>query len=276
MYTKKFSEISKKDINLVGGKGASLGELIKIGVRVPPGFVITTDFDPGKLENEKNRILEVFDQLHLKYVAVRSSATVEDGVDNSFAGQFETFLGINRENLIVKIKECFDSVNSLRVQVYSKSRGIDLNRVKVAVVIQEMLDSEVSGVCFTANPITGDKNQIMIEAGFGLGEAIVSGVITPDNYLVNKKTLDILEKDISRQEKMITWDSFAGTREIVTKEGWEEKQKLPDEFIEDLSRIALKIEEHYQKPVDIEWALAGEALEGSAIYILQSRPITTL
>lgn len=244
------------DVALVGGKGASLGELMSIGVKVPPGFVLTTEFDQKKLDEGKEQILKAFDELGLDHVAVRSSATAEDGLDNSFAGQFDTFLGVDRDNLIEKIKECFKSLNSPRIKAYCESKSMDPNEIKMAVVVQEMLDSEVSGVCFTANPVTRDTNQIMIEAGIGLGEAVVSGTITPDNYLVDKKTLEIIDKTISNQKDM----GDIG-----------KKQKLSDDLIQELSKQSISIEKHYQKPMDLEWAV-----EKNNLYILQARPITTL
>lgn len=133
-----------------------------------------------------------------------------------------------------------------------------------------MIQSEVSGICFTVHPVTKDKNQMVIEAGWGLGEAIVGGKITPDTYVIDKKSWTILDKNISGQEIMIVRNDN-GTKEAEVPKAKQAKQKLPDKQILKLAQICQKIEAHYKKPQDIEWAL-----EKGKFYITQSRPITTL
>jgi pyruvate,water dikinase len=142
--------------------------------------------------------------------------------------------------------------------------------VSVAVVVQKMIQSEISGICFTVHPVTEDRNQMVIEAGYGLGEAIVGGKITPDTYVINKKTLSILDKNISEQSMMII-RSGAGIKEAKVPQAQRSKQKLADKQILELAKVCKKIEEHYKFPQDIEWAL-----EKGKFYITQSRPITTL
>ena len=246
MYIKDFSEISKEDIELVGGKGASLGELTKAGIPVPPGFVITTNGFQKEIEQEA---LETFDKLNIEKVAVRSSAVAEDSSSASWAGQLETYLNVTRESLVNKIKECWDSINSERAKDYASHQQLTEEQLKVAVVIQKMVNAKSAGVMFTVNPVSEDKNEIMIESTLGLGEKLVQGEVTPDNFIVNKQTLEIKSKDLQQGE-----------------------QTISDEDIKKLVELGKKIEIHYGKPQDIEWAIDQE----NKIWILQSRPITTL
>lgn len=244
---KKFGEISKENVDLVGGKGASLGEMTNVGIPVPPGFVITTDGFQNDIEQET---LEAFDKLNAEKVAVRSSAVAEDSSSASWAGQLETYLNITRENLINKVKECWDSINSERAKDYASQQDLSEDQMKVAVVVQKMVDAESAGVMFTVNPISKDKNEVMIESTLGLGEKLVQGEIIPDNFIIDKNSLEIENRDLSEQDK----------------------QTVSDENIKQLVELGKKIESHYGKPQDIEWAIDNE----HKIWILQSRPITTL
>lgn len=167
--------IKKK--NLIGSKAVGLGNLIEMGLNVPAGFVVTTSLYQKDLGDHKPEILRMFDDLRLKNVSVRSSANVEDSDKHSFAGQFETFLNINKKNLLQTIKKCQDSVNTARVKEYSKNKNIDFKKIKMAVIVQDMIEPETAGVCFTINPIDNNKNQLMINAVYGQGEGVVSGKI---------------------------------------------------------------------------------------------------
>ena len=207
------------------------------------------------------------------FVAVRSSATAEDLADASFAGQQESFLNVKgRANLIQKIKECFASLFTARAVYYRTKKGFSHETTYLAVVVQKMIDSEKSGVMFSKNPIK-DDDTIMIEAVFGLGEGIVSGMIKPDSYLVSRDLDDfkILDTQISEKKVAIARTS-SGKNEIVklTKEK-AMKQVLTTYEVKTLSQYAIKLEKHYKKPQDIEFAI-----EGGEVYIVQSRPITTL
>jgi len=208
--------------------------------------------------------------LRTKYVAVRSSATAEDSKIDSWAGELETYLNTTKENLIENIKKCWSSLYTPRAIFYRFQRKLNHTPVSVAVVVQKMVQSDVSGVCFTVHPVTKDKNQMVIEAVWGLGEILVSGQITPDTYVIEKDTLNILDKNINLQEKMIV-RSKVGNKLVSVPQAKQSKQKLSKEQIRKLSRICLKIENHYQYPQDIEWAL-----ENRKFYILQTRPITSL
>ncbi|OGJ49869.1 hypothetical protein A2335_01530 [Candidatus Peregrinibacteria bacterium RIFOXYB2_FULL_32_7] len=258
-----FNQIIAPQFKFIGGKASSLIKLRKNNFLVPNGFIIFQ-----KIENKK--ILKAFQELNCQYVAVRSSANLEDGSTNSFAGQFDTFLFVDEKNLIKKISECFNSINSNRIKHYCQSKNIDQKKIKISVIIQQMINSKISGVCFTKHPVSKNSNQIIIEAGYGLGEAIVSGKITPDLYIFDKKLLKIIEKQINSQEKMIILNQkTSGTKIQTVKKDLQNKQKLSDLQILEIAKTALKIEKIYKKEMDIEWGY-----ENRKLYILQARAIT--
>jgi len=212
-----------------------------------------------------------FKKLKCKWVAVRSSATAEDSSIASWAGELDTFLYIDEKNLITNVKKCWASLFTPRAIFYRFEKKLHKVSVSVAVVIQKMIDSEVSGVAFSVHPVTEDYNQMIIEAGFGLGEAIVSGIITPDSYIVHKKEGTILDINIVKQEKQIIMKKGGGSVLKSVAKNIQEKQKLTGKEIIELAEVIKKIEKHYKCPQDVEWAYSKNKL-----YILQSRPITTL
>ncbi|KKT76758.1 MAG: hypothetical protein UW73_C0038G0007 [Microgenomates group bacterium GW2011_GWB1_44_8] len=270
-----FSDISKNDVSLVGGKAASLGEMTNAGIPVPPGFVITTqafeNFNGDSIAPElQNEIEKNFSRLGAERVAVRSSAVAEDSSSSSFAGQFETFLNVTSENLIRSVINCLKSASSQMVTSYASAQGVSENDLKIAVVVQKMVNSEVSGVLFTANPINKDRNEIMIEAIYGLGELLVQGMTTPDNYLVDKVSGNIKSKNIARKDKMIIYQN-GKNEEVSVPEKKKNESTLTNDQIIELTELGVKIESHYGVPQDIEWGI-----ESDKIYILQSRPITTI
>lgn len=228
---------------------------------------------PEKIAGE---IAKAHKELGAKYVAVRSSATAEDSKDAAWAGQLDTFLNTTEDNLLENVKRCWASLFTPRAIFYGFEKGFHVRKdeasehkgepVSVAVVVQKMIASEVSGIAFSVHPVTQDKDQMIIEAGFGLGEAIVSGSITPDSYVVEKSTWQILDKSITVQEKGIFCE---GWRDIPEEKG--SKPTLSDEEVLELSEMVVDIEKHYGFPVDVEWAR-----EKGKFYITQSRPITTL
>ncbi len=270
MYTKTFSEVTANDVYLVGGKGASLGEMTRAGIMVPNGFVITTKAHTVSTPDLIAEIYREFDILNCEFVAVRSSANCEDSADNSFAGQFDTFLNITRENLIESVQKCWQGVYSDRCKSYLDEKNIDPNSVEIAVVIQKMIQPEVAGVAFTIHPITNDRNQIYIECALGLGEAVVAGMVTPDGYLYSKQTNKILEVDINTQTKGLFKDEFNQNRWLDISPEKGNTQKLSNPQIIELAQLCLHIEIHYDFPCDIEWCLFE-----NNFYIVQSRPITT-
>lgn len=273
MFIKFFSEISKKDVSEVGGKGASLGEMTQAGFPVPPGFVVTTEIYQ-KFANDilpidvQEEILQAFDKLGAERVAVRSSAVAEDSSSASWAGQLESYLNVTRGDLIESIRKCWNSIKSERALAYAGQLGLAEDQLGVAVVVQKMVESEAAGVMFSINPITKDPNEIMIEGGFGLGEMIVQGMITPDNFIVDKKDLEIKEKTIESQATMLVYKDGIN-KEITIPENKGSAQCISDEDIINLAKLAIKIENHYGFPCDIEWAK-----EKDFLYIVQSRPIT--
>lgn len=223
---------------------------------------------PVTLEKE---IFSNFHNLHATFVAVRSSATAEDGSIASWAGQLETFLNTTEKTLSHNIMKCWASLFTPRAIFYRFEKGLHGTPISVAVVIQKMVNSEVSGIAFSVHPITEDSNQLIIEAGFGQGEAIVSGNITPDSYILEKKPFRIFDKHISIQTKELRQLSKGGCTWFGVDSSKGSMQKLSDAQIKKLGELVLRIESHYAFPVDVEWAL-----EKNKFYILQSRPITTL
>ena len=307
-----FKQLTKNDVHLAGGKGASLGEMSRAGFPVPPGFVITaqaferflneTDLnveiasqlkkvnykDVNSVDGASNvirdlihdarmpkdlqtEILNGFKKLKAKWVAVRSSATAEDSSTASWAGELESYLNTSEKTLLGNVKKCWSSLFTPRAIFYRNEKGMRHSKVSVAVVIQKMVTSEISGITFTVHPVTKDKNQMIIEAGFGLGEAIVSGQITPDSYVVGKKDFSILDINVAEQAKMLVKKSTGGNVWKNISKNQLTKQKLTGRQILELAKICLRIEWHYKKPQDIEWAY-----QANKFYIVQSRPITTL
>ncbi|MEK7353393.1 MAG: PEP/pyruvate-binding domain-containing protein, partial [Chloroflexota bacterium] len=207
-------------------------------------------------------------------VAVRSSATAEDLPEASFAGQQATFLNVQGEQEVVTaVQGCWASLFEARAIFYRQEQGFEHFKVGIAVPVQRMVQSEISGVMFTVEPNTSNKETITIEAVLGLGEMIVSGDVTPDHYTVNKKEMRIIEKDIKRQEWKLIRQAVRGKADNVKVNLTDEeqaKQKLSDADIIFLAKIGKRLEDHYQFPQDIEWAK-----ENSTIYIVQTRPVTT-
>lgn len=274
MHTKFFDQINKNDVAEVGGKGASLGEMTRVGIPVPPGFVVTTQtfkqfFDSEIPIDVVEEITKAFDELGVERVAVRSSAVAEDSSQSSWAGQLESYLNVTRENLIENIRKCWNSIKSERVLSYAGGVGVDEKDLLVAVVVQKMVESEASGVMFTKNPITGDESEIMIEAGFGLGELLVQGMITPDNFLVTKDSLEIKSRDIQTQETMLVFQD-GQNKAVPVPEGKKSQATLTETQVKKLAQLGKKIEDQNGSPQDIEWTLEDEKF-----YIVQSRPITT-
>ena len=263
-----FSIADASDVTTAGGKAHSLNKMIGAGFNVPPGFVISANAFKSMTLALRQHLLATFDQLDTELVAVRSSAINEDGKDAAWAGQLDTFLNVQRHGLLEAIEQCWQSNTSTRAQSYAKQK--QLTSGPVAVIVQAMIQSEVSGVAFSRHPVTGSNDHIVIEAGLGLGEAIVSGLITPDNYIVEKSSGKIIEKYISTQtKKFILGKNNKNTWQMLNSVG--AKQKLPDNLITQLAGIVAELERFYNFPVDIEWAIHNNQL-----YILQSRPITTL
>ena len=215
------------------------------------------------------------------YVAVRSSATAEDLADASFAGQQSTYLNVLGDDAVVEaVQKCYASLFGDRAIYYRSDKGFGQLEVGIAVPVQEMVDAEKAGVMFTIDPTNNDLDHISIEAAYGLGEVVVLGAVTPDRYLVDKKTLEISNKEIHKQTWMLNRESGSSDTDdpgALQKAAQpvpvdlQDKQKLTDDEIKQLSQIALNIEKHYGKPQDTEYTVYK-----GKIYMVQSRPVTTL
>jgi len=255
-----FKEISNKQLapDLIGGKASSLAILYQHDFPVPEGFVITTEFfgsfsKENKLMEFSNQDIKTINQLIGEcsprgLVAVRSSASVEDSNSQSYAGQFDSFLNVEKDNVPEMVKQCWHSINNTRAQQYAHGKNTNL---KMAVIVQKMINSEVSGVAFSTNPVTGDKDSIVIEAVLGSNELLVQGAITPDLYIVSR-IFTILDKKIIPQTK-------------------NDQQKLSDDQIIEVARLVVDVRRIFNAEVDVEWAI-----ENGKLFILQSRPITTV
>ncbi len=263
--------VSNRDITLVGGKAASLGEMLQAGIAVPPGFVITTEaFQAGMSPELAKEILTAFDKLGAERVAVRSSAVAEDSGAASWAGQLETYLNTKREEVVAAVQNCWQSMQSDHAQDYAKEHKVTEAEQAVAVIVQTMVDSDIAGVLFTANPINQSRDEAVIEAAYGLGELLVQGMITPENVIVNKASGEVLYRQPSKQRETLVYQD-GHNQQVPLPTNLQDKAVLTDMQIQKLVDVSIKIEQHYSTPQDIEWAIANDQL-----YIVQSRPITTL
>jgi rifampicin phosphotransferase len=300
-------QLGREDLNLAGGKGANLGELVKAEFPVPNGFVVTTDAYDLMLEETglgqtitaaleegptagatiretflaasvppeiRQEIVEVYrDLLGVGAVAVRSSATAEDLPEAAFAGQQDTFLNVVGERaLLDAVRRCWASLWTDRAIAYRERQGIDQQTVKLAVVVQQMVPAEIAGVLFTANPVTGARDEIVVDASPGLGEAVVSGQVTPDHYVLRKRRWgwSITERRPGKREKMIRARTGGGTEHIGGPAATDVPE-LPDRALRRLARLGAAVEDHFGRPQDIEWAWAG-----GEPFIFQARPITAV
>lgn len=203
-------------------------------------------------------------------VAVRSSATAEDSSVASWAGELESYLNTTQETLLANVKRCWASLFTPRAIVYRNEKGMRDTHVSVAVVVQKMIQSEVSGISFTVHPVTKDANQMIIEACWGLGEYIVGGIVTPDSYVIDKRDGSLIDVNVAEQEVMLKRGAN-GNDEVKVPSEIKDKQKIDGGQIAELAEICTSIEKHYGFPCDIEWGM-----EAGRFYIVQSRPITTL
>jgi len=206
------------------------------------------------------------------FVAIRSSATAEDLPDASFAGQQETYLNISGASQVVeKVRECFASLFTDRAIFYRVQKGFDHLSIALSAIVQMMCYSESSGVIFTIDPTNGDDSVVMIEANYGLGEYVVQGRVTPDDYYVDKKTLRITRKNIPTKTVMLVQKPEGGTEDKPVPDALKNRQVITDDEVIDLAKYALTIEQHYGRPMDIEWGLDKQT---GKLLILQARPET--
>ncbi|HTY71363.1 MAG TPA: phosphoenolpyruvate synthase [Actinomycetes bacterium] len=306
-------DVGRGDVAQVGGKAAGLGELMRAGLPVPPGFVVTAQAflgalddagvredvrrrlagadadDPAQLEAvcaavqeivravavpeplRKDLLVAYHDLGEGTRVAVRSSATSEDTAETSFAGMNSTFTDVaGDEDLLARVRDCWASLYGPRVVAYRTSRAVD-SEPALAVVVQRMVDADRSGVLFTVDPSTGDTGHLVVEGAFGLGEVVVGGEVEPDTYVVDKKTLRVLSVRVGHKAFEVVRGPDGGDTTVELPADQAETRVLSDEQVLELARVGLRIEQHFGQPEDAEWAYAG-----SELFLVQSRPITTL
>lgn len=311
------NDVGKNDLAMVGGKGASLGEMINAGIPVPGGFAVTAQafrdfldrsgisqklFDALKVDiNDQSQLLKAekaakklimdarvpadieaaiksaYEDMIKKegkevFVAVRSSATAEDLPDASFAGQQETYLNVRGAQAVFdSVRKCWASLYGARAIFYRVEQGFEHEKVNLSAIVQKMVDSEKSGVMFSSEPSTGEP-QVVVEGAWGLGESVVSGSVSPDNYVVDRASKKVLSKYIATKDIMIIKDpKTLKTVTIPVPAAKKDAQVLTEDEMVKLAEYAEILEKHYGIPQDIEWGV-----EGGKIYILQSRPITTI
>ncbi len=320
-----FEELTKDDVPLVGGKNANLGEMLRAGIPVPPGFAVTAYaykkfieetgirdkiyeilrkeapkgskpedyFDASKKIREliestpipkeiEEAIRRAYRELckrvgkREEFVAVRSSATAEDLPDASFAGQQETYLNVKGEDEVVeKVKKCWSSLFTPRAIFYREQKGFAHEKVLISVAVQKMVNAKSAGVMFTIHPVTGERDKIVIEGNWGLGEAVVSGAVTPDEWVVDKNTLEILEERVV--EKTVEYVRDPKTGKTIHAKVPPDRVKAPcltPEEVKRLAELGVLIEKHYGRPMDIEWAIDRDMKFPESVFIVQARPET--
>jgi pyruvate,water dikinase len=300
MHIVWLGEPACETLSLVGGKAANLSRLAALH-RVPPGFCVTTEAyengiaNPKGFQNLSGFIKSAYHALAQRTgfaepsVAVRSSAVDEDGSVASFAGQHETYLNIvGAEAVVAHVARCWESAHLERALEYRKQQGISLEHIRLAVLVQQLVPADVAGVVFSANPLTSDRNEVFINASWGLGESIVGGTVTPDTFIVHKGTNHqdlsgtlrenltglvrpyVLSYDIADKQHM-TVSIPGGTHEVEVPRFLRTQPTLDDEQAIEMAQLAVSLETTMGWPVDIECAW-----HDGKLYLLQCRPITTL
>ena len=318
VYTLPFAVIGKADHGRVGGKCASLGEMTRAGVAVPPGFAVTTDAylamldetrlreeitaqlsrvdfdDVEALERAAQAIQIRFRSHHLPLaveaairagyaeigegvpVAVRSSATAEDLPDASFAGQQDTYLWVmGSDDVVEHVRDCWASLFTARAMKYRHDAGLGQIEILMSVAVQKMVNARAAGVAMTLDPLNGDRTKIVIDASWGLGELVVSGVVTPDNYRVEKVLMEVIGRTISDKHLELVPDAAAAaTIEREVEPARRSAQCLSDAEILAVARLAKDLERQNGCPQDVEWAIDADLPAGANLLALQARPET--
>ena len=318
VYTLRFDEIGKGDHGRVGGKCASLGEMTRAGVPVPPGFAVTTEAYLAMLDETRLRdeIVAQIDQIdfddlatldraaqaiqirfrshHLPEpveaairagygeigdampVAVRSSATAEDLPDAGFAGQQDTYLWVKgADDVVARVRDCWASLFTARAMKYRHDNNLGQIEVLMSVAVQKMVNARAAGVAMTLDPLNGDRTKIVIDASYGLGELVVSGIVTPDNYRVEKVLMAVVDRQISDKHLELVPDAAAAaTVEHPVDETRRRAQCLSEAEIIAAARLAKDLEKKNGCPQDVEWAIDADLPPGSNLLALQARPET--
>jgi rifampicin phosphotransferase len=318
-YVSLLREIGLGDLAQVGGKGANLGEMVRAGFSVPPGFCVksesyerflgvnglkgpieeisaTIDFrDLGDVEEKTARIRDIITAARIPdgavaeitaayeelregnepaLVAVRSSVVTKDLARSSFPGQMDTFYNLRGiGEVLASVRQCWASVWSARAASTMHTLRIDPSRIVIAPVVQRMVPSEVSGVLFTADPIRGNPEEMLMDAAFGLGEAVVSGSLTPDHYVISKQSLQVLSKTVGckRFKLELDADKGMGSRKVLLSDAEADRECLEPAQVRELAALGVAVEEYFGEPQDVEWAYSKGKL-----FLLQSRKIAGL
>lgn len=274
-HTRRLDELTAADADRFGGKSAGLGELLRAGIPVPPGFALdaeATELDVALRAEIAERYAELVDGAGSPDppVAVRSSAIGEDSAEATFAGQQDTYLWVRGlDEIGDAVTRCWASLHSAEAVAYRQRFHVE--RPAMGVTVQVMVDAAVSGVLFTCNPVTGDPSMIAINASWGLGVAVVGGEVTPDDYLVSKVTGEVVRATVN--DKAVEYlPAERGTRRATVSDDRRSARCLDDDTIATLADLGKRIARHFGSPQDVEWAIdpAGK------LFVLQSRPVTGL
>ncbi len=271
-----FEEIGSGDVSLVGGKGLSLGLLSQAGLPVPPGFCVTTEafracaaFPLREHAEVSRSVAAAYRRLGEGLVAVRSSATAEDGAEVSFAGQQETVLGVEgAQQVLDAVARCWASLETAPSRAYRRRQGVEADGLAMAVVVQRLVPAEVAGVLFTRDPLDPEGRRMLVEAAWGLGDTVVSGRVTPDRFHLDRETGAALETHVGTKLVMARGERRGAAYDVVLPQ----KQNVPCLTAAQLAKLAelgRRVEAYYGEPRDVEWAWAGECC-----WLLQARPIT--
>lgn len=270
-----FEQVRSDDVLLVGGKGLSLGLMAVAGLPIPAGFCISSEShrraiaigagEPRLSEEERAEIVAAYESLGRPSVAVRSSANVEDGSQASFAGQQETILGVEGDApLIAAVERCWVSLHSDRALAYRREQNVNEADVAMAVVVQTLVNAAVAGVLFTRDPLDAAGHRMLVEAAWGLGEAVVSGRVSPDRFHVDRDSAAVIDQQIAIKHEMVT---AAGWQAVGPE--CQSRPCLNADQLRDLAEFGRRIEGFFGEPRDVEWAW-----DGRQFWILQARPIT--
>jgi pyruvate,water dikinase len=297
-FVMSLHDLDREDRAIAGGKGANLGELVRAGLQVPEGFVVTSDAYARVVNlldlkiadrvavadgvairasveaaavpaDIQAAIADAYAALGAGPVAVRSSATAEDLPGAAFAGQQDTYLNIIGEGPVLDaVRRCWGSLWTDRAIAYRDRIGIEQAAVKIAVVVQRMINAEIAGVMFTADPVSGDRNTILVDASSGLGEAVVSGLVTPDHYVLDNAGN---VRDFQQGGREVVIRSAAAGGVVREPGGTDDARRLPDSVLAELAQLGTTVARHFGRPQDIEWAYAD-----GQVWLLQARPMTAL
>jgi Phosphoenolpyruvate synthase/pyruvate phosphate dikinase len=298
------ASLRKTDVLLAGGKGASLGELVQAGAKVPPGYVVTSaaykayveyngidkliwrlesgQGNPLNLAHEireaflrgemppdvNSEIIKLSDEFAGDFLAVRSSATYEDSPEFSFAGIHETYLGVVGRQVAEYVRRVWASNFEERAVTYKLDNRIPPSRVFMAVVVQKLLNPKAAGVAFSLDPLNGDRSVVVVESSWGLGEAVVAGEVNPDRFVVSKVTGEMIKRHVSsgKSVKYVLEEGRVVKRETTAEEV--AAPSLTEEEVKELAEQVIALERYFHYPVDVEWAVEN------GVYTLQARPET--